>query len=145
MATLVDLAKKMETLNKRVQATASQAATEAAIDVLTYLSQNTPVDTTKAVSNWQVRLGRPLINGGIIEPYYFRAPEASRKTMVEVGEFILSLKKPGQTIYISNVVPYIGLLNRGRSKQCPQGQFVEAAVYYAEARLKSKQVTLWKE
>ena len=80
----------------------------------------TPVDTGRARGNWQVSVGEPVTQprerldktgGGAISEGISRASSYRR----------------GQTIFITNNVPYIGMLNAGSSSQAP-ANFVEMAV-----------------
>lgn len=129
MATLLDLAKRLEAKLERIEQNASDRAVAAAKAILQDLVYVTPVDTSTALSNWQIGLGAP--SRVFLPPYvpgrrgssYAQSAEAA----FAAGVAELSRKLPGQTIYISNVTPYIGDLNRGTSRQAPAG-FVERAI-----------------
>lgn len=82
----------------------------------------TPVDTGWARANWLPRVGQPA-----------NATAGSRSSVsssqqsagvAHVARWRLQSRLP---IFITNNVPYIGLLNRGSSRQAPRG-FVQAAI-----------------
>lgn len=129
MATLKQLADRLDAYAAGLPKRSSDLAAKAADTILTDLVHVTPVDTSEAVSNWQIGLDtKPTAK---LEPYFSGKKGStgaqSAAAALEAGRNILHVKKPGQTIYISNVLPYIRLLNDGSSKQAPAG-FIERAV-----------------
>lgn len=93
------------------------------------LAHVTPVDTTEAISNWQLGIGtRPESE---IAPHFpgkhGSTFAASSSETIAIAERELTAAKPGQPVYTSNVLRYIGFLNDGSSAQEPAG-FVERAV-----------------
>jgi len=88
-----------------------------------YLIEATPVDTTRAESNWQVGLGSPRQTE--IEPRGETRSTSGAATYAEADRVIRN-KKAGQTVYLTNPTKYIGRLNAGSSTQAPAG-FIEAA------------------
>lgn len=126
---LNDLAKMLERKAKELAPANSQRAVETAMVVLKVLTERTPVDTSTALSNWQVSLEAPnysFINA-YVPGYLGYTAGQSAAEVLRIGQMILAKKKPGQTIYITNNAPYIRDLNSGSSKQAPAG-FVEASV-----------------
>lgn len=126
---LKDLSKRMNKLADGVGTIASDAAVKVAEAIINDLAHVTPVDTSQAISNWQVGIAdRPETPIG---PHYpgerGSTYSASASETVADAEAKFKTKKPGQTIYISNVLRYIGRLNEGSSTQAPAG-FVERAV-----------------
>lgn len=113
----------MEALAQKVEVSNSERAIKVTMVMLDYLVYRTPVDTSTALSNWQVRLDAK--NSNFIDAYvpgnlgYTQAPSA-RETL-DVATRILQGKKPGQTIYLFNNAPYIMDLEHGTSKQAPTG------------------------
>jgi len=95
-----------------------------ALEIHANLTEDTPVDTGWARSNWVAKLGRPSTttvgSPGSVNP------DSSTQALLEISKF-QSGKGP---INITNNVPYIGRLNKGSSKQAPSG-FVEKAVQRA--------------
>lgn len=126
---LLALAERMESLASALQEGFAAPANDTAWAILSQLSVNTPVDTSRALSNWQVSLGRPFMYDiGPYAPGKHGSTEAtSREQMLATARYLLSYRKPGQTIFISNNVPYIRRLNEGHSRQAAAG-FVERAV-----------------
>ncbi|WLJ71046.1 hypothetical protein [Sphingomonas phage Kimi] len=102
------------------------AGTKAMLEELVYV---TPVDTSQALSNWQVNLGNPAPDE--LPPYYAGSrgstAGASSRQAIEEGFRELTYKKPGQPIFLSNLVDYIKKLDEGSSSQFPGG-FVPRAL-----------------
>ncbi|MES2180724.1 MAG: hypothetical protein V4493_01320 [Pseudomonadota bacterium] len=130
------MADRLEARAKSFNKIASDKAVAATLVTLNVLYERTPVDTSAAVSNWQVSLNSPI--SGFISPYvpgflgYTASASIAIAKQVAIG--ILQNKKPGQVIYITNNAPYIRGLNSGTSKQDPGG-FVEAAALIARKSL----------
>ncbi len=94
----------------------------------------TPVDTGRARSNWLVTTDAP--SDQMISPY---APLAPGKDPFKIGEGqnanaamdqgkqVIAQVLPGQSVCVTNNLPYIGRLNEGYSAQAP-ANFVEAAI-----------------
>lgn len=129
MVSLRDFASRMDARAGKLAEQSHKRAIRVATAILRDLVYRTPVDTSTALSNWQVGIGTPVASE--IFPYYFgtkgstRAPSAQAAYAAGVAK--LQSKKPGETIYISNLTDYIKQLNEGSSLQAPAG-FVERAV-----------------
>ncbi len=140
--TLLDLARRMDSLAKQVGPSASNLAVEIATNIVTQLTRMTPVDTSTALSNWVVTLGAP--NGGIIRAYvvgsHGSTQASSARAALAAAKMVLKTKKPGQVIWITNNLPYIGELNRGSSHQAPVG-FVQGAVAIGYNTVQKKGLT----
>lgn len=138
MGNLLDLARRMEAKAKEVDKIASDKAVAVALKIVETLAYRTPVDTSTALSNWQVSLDSPktsFINA--YHPGYLGYTLiASAQATIQAAQAALAQKKPGQIIYISNNTPYIRGLNSGTSKQAPAG-FVEASVLIARKSLRN--------
>lgn len=137
MATLLDLATRLEKRASTLRQEASDSALAVAAVCLEHLVNETPVDSSKALSNWQVRIGTAA--SGSIDAYYLgtqgsTAAESAANALL-VGRAILKGKLPGQAIYLSNTLPYIQRLNDGYSAQAPKG-YVEACVLLARTTIK---------
>lgn len=129
MTTLLGLANKLEKMAGEVNKIASVRAVAVARAILTHLVYVTPVDTSRALSNWQIGIGGPVPSS---IPAYFEGQKGSTKQSsaseaLSVGIAELNRKQPGESIFISNLTPYIKELNEGSSRQAPAG-FVENAV-----------------
>lgn len=76
---------------------------------------STPVDTTRAVSNWQVSINSP--NTREVPPRAVSVKGsgagAARAATITVGKSKLSALQYMQTAFVANSVPYIGLLENG--------------------------------
>lgn len=128
MTSLLDLAKNLEKLAKSVDERASAVAIKTAEVILKELVFVTPVDTSKALSNWQITLGAPA---EMLRPPYYpgrlgSTQEQSANAAIKAGLDVLKAKRAGVSIFISNNAPYIRRLNEGWSSQAPAG-FVERA------------------
>ena len=138
MATLLDLAKRVESIRDGVTETSNKLKIQAATKMLEYLVKETPVDTTEALSNWQIGIGRPV--NSELPPYAKgkggSTASVSRNAAIHVGTQKLLTAKPGQAVYLSNLVPYIRRLNNGYSKP-PGCCFVEAAILIGRNFVKS--------
>jgi len=135
--TLLDLANSLEQRAAKLDSEACRVAVSVAETIIADLAYRTPVDTSQALSNWQVTLGSKVDNK--IPPHYpgegGSTRNSSAQATIDAGCNILRSKRPGVTIYISNVLPYIRRLNDGYSKQAPAG-FVERAVLIGRKMIK---------
>lgn len=130
--TLLDLSKDIRAISKTLDSQASEAAKGAALVIVSDLAHKTPVDTSKALSNWRIGIGqKPAL---AIAPHTpgrkGSTQEQSAAATIAAAKAQLANKKPGQSIWISNVLPYIRRLNEGYSTQAPAG-FVERAILLA--------------
>lgn len=129
MGTLANFASRLE---KRIQPLAevgNARAKAAALAILQDLLIVTPVDTSRAVSNWQIGVGnRPASE---ISPYFIGKKGSTAKQSASeayaIGRAKIATKSVGEILYISNLTDYIVKLNRGTSAQAPAG-FVERAI-----------------
>ena len=127
--TLLQLADDLEKRTKQLRKAASDKAAFIALSLIEELADVTPVDTSKAISNWRIGLGSPV--SGEIEPHYpgFKGSTElmSEDATVITARIALKAKRPGQIIYLSNTAKYIKDLDQGSSLQEPAG-FVKRAV-----------------
>lgn len=126
---LLALAEMLEAKAKAIDKAASQTAVDTALAIVGDLAYKTPVDTSRALSNWIVTLENPA--GQQIKPHFpgshGSTQRASAAETLNTAKLVLRNKKPGQAIFITNNLPYIRRLNDGYSAQAPAG-FVERAV-----------------
>lgn len=85
---------------------------------------STPVDTTKAVANWKVAQGAPF--GGIVGERVAGSKKGSGSTAAKAQMKAeaygrIATFKNAVPLFISNRVPYIGVLEYGDSKHRPHG------------------------
>lgn len=128
-------AKAIRTKANAVETSGSRLAvigTRAAVDTLVYI---TPVDTSEALSNWQVNLNNPAADN--LPPYYVgtrgSTQAASAREAIDQAEAELAFKKPEQPIFISNLAPHIGKLDEGSSIQFPGGFVPRARISFSVA------------
>lgn len=129
MGTLQSLANKLENMAKDLAEKASKRSIRMATNILQELVYTTPVDTSTALSGWQISLKEPPSTTQYTFFYGSKGSTqgVSASAAMAVGIATLEAKQPGETVYISNLTDYIGELNRGSSAQAPAG-FVERAV-----------------
>jgi hypothetical protein len=143
--TLLDLSKDMKKIAGSFKKEASRAAVYVAETILYDLAYKTPVDTSQAISNWQIRLKEPISSGKELEPYYEGEHGTTRnmsaQESIAIGKSKLQRKKPGDSIFISNVLPYIKRLNDGYSSQEPAGM-IERAVLLGRNVIKNFKVRI---
>lgn len=123
MATLQSLADRMENLKTSLPQLASLISIGVSEHILFALVRKTPVDTSKALSNWQIAIGD--ITNGERGPFFpgkrGSTYLSSGNVAYELGKEWLRNKQPGQVVYIYNCVDYILDLNEGTSRQAPAG------------------------
>lgn len=131
----------MERMPGELEDGLNRVAKEVAVSLIDDLIMMTPVDTSKALSNWRAGQAYPLtdeidahVPGNFGSTRGLSASKASGDAKVNISK-----KEPGVTLYISNSAEYITELNNGSSKQAPAG-FVEASVSRAKRTIKSKSV-----
>lgn len=126
---LSTFAKKMRKRAQAVETLGSDLVVIGTAAMLKEMVEITPVDTSEAISNWQVTLGAPT--SGPRPPYHMgrrgstRGPSASKALGEGLEE--LQYKQPGQSVFLSNTAPHIVDLDRGSSTQFAGG-FVPHAV-----------------
>lgn len=134
---LNDLSRRLRKLAKDIPEQVNQLKIDVALTIDYELTNRTPVDTTKAVSNWKVTRIAPFPND--VDPYspgfYGYTASASIAAARADAEKNLRGTKPGETIFIVNNAEYINDLNNGSSKQAPAG-FVEASVMIGRRKIK---------
>lgn len=137
MATLADLQKRMYAKADKVADAGNEAKKHVAKSIVKYLVNITPVDTSQALSNWQAS------NGGLVvfpvRAFYLGQAGStqgqSADAAYEEAAAIIALAKPGEPIYLSNVLPYIRRLDDGSSTQHPGG-FVRASAIVGRLSLR---------
>lgn len=128
MATLLDLAAQMRALSLEVPEAADALKRGVAIAMLDSVLQNTPVDTSRLVSNWRVSTGAiqaptaayVLGKGGSTRQASIAAARAA-------GVAAINAIPAGQPIVIYNSVDYARFLNDGTSEISAR-LFVEIAL-----------------
>lgn len=118
MASLGEFAQRIRTRGRKAAEKVDERVRKTALVIARELVLSTPVDTSRARSNWVVGLGGAETA---------EVPASSAGATISAAESEIARRKAGQDIYISNNVPYIGRLNDGSSAQAP-AQFVEQAI-----------------
>ena len=132
-----NLRKQLHSFKKDVNQYVVQCKIKLAQEVLSAVVMATPVDTSKALSNWIVSLrrGSSKITDAHFSGSYGSTFAASAGQTVALGDAVIKNVKIGETIFITNNVNYIELLNKGWSKQAPSG-FIEQQFNNAVKRVK---------
>lgn len=132
--------RQLVTLLADMERAVSEHIAEVALDLQGELVENpptgTPIDTGWASANWWLRIGSaPTGNDGPAgDPSTRQGGQASG--IAAMASYSI---RGGQSIWLTNGVPYISRLNAGSSKQSPAG-FVDDAI--AHIVTKYKRVTL---
>ena len=137
MGNLLDLQKRMYAKADEVSSVGNKAKQHVANAIVRYLVNITPVDTSQALSNWQARDGFPVTFpiGAYNVGQRGSTQSSSAEKAIEEAAQIIALSKPGQPIYLSNVLAYIKKLDEGSSTQHPGG-FVRASVIVGKLSLR---------
>ena len=120
-----------------VEENAGKLVRKVALSVDATVVSATPVDTGRARSNWQVEIGKPA-KGEL--PAFVPGAEGSTvgpntQMALALGAATIATYKTGETIHLTNNLPYIGALNNGHSAQAPAG-FVQRAVLDGALQIK---------
>lgn len=116
-------AKRMRKRSKALDGLANTVVIESTSAMLRELVEVTPVDTSEAVSSWEVGIGqRPV---AARDPFFSgrrgSTRGASSAKAIEEGLAAINAKRPGQSVYLSNAAPHIADLDRGSSTQFAGG------------------------
>lgn len=124
--TLKSLAARLDKAADNIGEQANEIKKKAATVIVRDLVSNTPVDTSRALSNWIATLNSPANNSVLAyspgSGGSTRGASMSSALAAAIG--IISRAKSGQPIFLTNNLRYIRRLNDGHSKQAPAG-FVE--------------------
>lgn len=134
---LLDLAESLNQQAAAIDVAASNLSAKVALTIVADLAYKTPVDSSQALSSWIVTLDSP--SNEKRAPFYpgeFGSTQnSSAQETINSAKQVLTNKKPGQDIYITNNQPYIKRLNEGYSSQAPAG-FVERSILIGERLFK---------
>lgn len=131
-AFVVNIQRRAKQVDKRVNSAVAQ--TVVAIDQSVVLS--TPVDTGRARANWLPSLDIP-----ITEPTEDTLQTVTLEETLGRTVALMATRKLGQTVFITNNVHYIGLLNNGSSEQAPKN-FVMIAINEGIAFLRRQKIII---
>ena len=132
MGNLLDLANRLDRIGPQVEEAVNERKKDVALALVSELVWVTPVDTSKALSNWQVDTEGFLLDS--IDAHFpgekGSTQRASALEAIAAAKRELEHARPGKALLIFNNVPYIRRLNEGYSAQAPAG-FVEKAIVVA--------------
>ena len=130
------LQKKLE-----IKQRANLAKVKLAQTIAFNLIMATPIDTSKALSNWIASLNNP--KSKVIKAHFVgidgSTHDQSSLMAYLIANEIVQRAKICQSIYITNSVDYIDLLNQGYSNQAPV-HFIEKAVNKSVNQLKGMKI-----
>lgn len=92
------------------------------------IALRTPFDTGRAAASWNASLNGPNTR---VQPDEVQF--GSRQAAAKAGEVNLQGIRLGDSVHVSNSLPYIRRLNSGWSRQAPAG-FVEATAQATQTR-----------
>jgi len=130
---LRQLSSRLEKIGDEIEEGATRLTKEIVIGIVNRVAELTPVDTGQARSNWQVGLGAPVsgfrkpfspIPSRWRRPYPAGGSRSERRNLLGVTSAatgVMGRYKAGDSVYITNNLPYIGRLNQGYSRQSPAG------------------------
>lgn len=127
MATLRQLAARLNALADDADDIADEAKARYAIEIVRALLPATPVDTSRALSNWRVGTGVSAAIPPHVAGEMGSTERASTSIALAEAEAAIRANRAADTLVIFNAVPYIRKLNEGSSRQAPAG-FIEKAV-----------------
>ena len=123
MPGLQQFANRIDDIGKDIENRANRYSKDIAFGVVDQVIADSPVDTTRFVSNWRVGIGNP--------PQRFTGPHfpgrqgetapASRLRAKELAATKISSASPGQDLWVSNTAPYGPRLAEGYSPQAAAG------------------------
>ena len=129
MATFADLANTLTRFKNAIPKNVNEIGKNFVRDIVVDLARVTPVDTTAAVSNWQVAYRHETT---VLPPYvpgYLGYTHTQSAVMtIQEADSIIGLRQIGKPIYIINNIDYINELNAGSSKQEAAGFVMRAIV-----------------
>ncbi len=89
------------------------------LDLHSKLNEVTPKDTTYASNSYYISIGIPVFYPSVDKPTVQDASSAKIASLATKN--ILKNYKLNGDIFITSTVPYLDLLNAGKSKQAPAG------------------------
>jgi len=134
MGSLLKIVEIARTAEIAVKLRALELTKFVTLRMLEYLVAQTPVDTSKALSNWRVAVGGSGYGAEEIPAYFVgqagSTQSASSRAAIEAAKAALKKARAGGTVAIINQAPYIGRLAEGYSAQAPAG-WVEGSIIVA--------------
>ena len=122
----MSFASNLNKLCERAKDKAHIVVRKTAFELQGMMIDMSPVDTGRFRSNWAVGLGA-------INTSTDAAPDKTGDSAKGRAQAALQGWKPGQTIYLSNSLPYALRLERGWSQQAPYGMVRLTMQIYGDA------------
>lgn len=127
------LAQTMKKIDKQLKKEVLQAKKDIALFMVTYLIEKTPVDTSAAISNWQIRIdGAPRVIEAHLEGWRGSTRGFSSQVSINFAKLQLPDARLGRPIIVYNHIDYIGKLDQ-------KHKFVQAALIVGKDRLRQRQ------
>lgn len=129
---------KMRKLDEKIKKASHERLVKAAGDVHKALVLGTPVDSSKALSNWKISFNKPNTNEN--EEFFSGTGGSTRHlsapVRIGIGKRKLQLKKIDDVIFINNNVDYIKYLNDNHEDVRKLGGFMFYAykIFFASLR-----------
>jgi len=137
MSSLAVFNRQLDAFNKKVEQVALDKIKAAIIAVVDEVVLRTPIDTSRARTNWQTIIGGPATAEVpfVMGSHGSTASQAYQRAMASATNAAKSVRL-GNRVWVANCTPYIRKLNAGSSAQAP-ANFVEHAVDAAKVRIGS--------
>jgi hypothetical protein len=125
-------ARRMTKMSARAPRVGAAAKGDLGYSIVVAEATWTPVDTTKALSNWVITNGAPVLEDipahfpgvdSLTEPASFAMTQELARAQSRIGSTL-----PNTPMFIQNNVDYIIELNLGKSLQAPAGWIAETFV-----------------
>ena len=142
MTDLANFARRIRVQANRIEPGAEKAVIDCSSAVARELVENTPVDTGRAITNWDAAVGRvPLAyrTEAAVPGSKGSTRDANVSGALSRMLAAIALYRTGQSVNITNSAPYIGKLNAGSSLQAPAG-FIEAAIQRGRAAIRNVRI-----
>lgn len=127
MATLRALANRLNAYANHLDDLVYERIARITLEVVRALVYDTPVDTSKALSNWRVGDANSAAIPALYAGQQGSTQGASAALALANAEAAIRAARGAKKLVVFNAVPYIRRLNEGSSLQAPAG-FVEAAI-----------------
>lgn len=131
---LSQFAKSMRARADALPEDANRLAVVGTKAMLREMVEITPVDTSEAISNWQIGVGARSPSD--LPPFFAgrrgSTRGASSDKAIAEGEVALGLKKPGQPVFLSNPAKHIADLDGGSSTQFAGGFVPRALIIFRQ-------------
>lgn len=101
---------ELKGIRKRQEARTDKVFRAWCLNVMGKIIRRTPVDTGRLRSNWNGSVGKPD-----------RSTRDSNRDATAAAKQAIAKGKAGDTLYLTNNLPYAATVERGSSKQAPVG------------------------